>query len=321
MKNLFTGKKLFHKQYETDNGLIIDRGLFIINIFNGNDCIRISKKHKIYLYDITSCFEYYFSSVEPEKWGKYNLVDFSKRNPHKVKGFNEHKVLFSSFAEPIRTAQQYIDFAQLNSDSVVLDLGAYSGLTSILFDQSITKNNSEIKGRVIAVDPDVINCACIKKNFIAYKQATGRNIEYLHGAVWKTDGQIEFSSEGNMGASAICFVGKKRGKKQKVKSFTLNSIAQKYNLSKIDFIKCDVEGAEIYIFNDDEFFKKYSQKIIFESHCVDDNMVLSSQKVIDALSKYGYNCKEVPQEGTNLPLVECYPPVAVNKHEENMIHE
>lgn len=300
-------KQLFHKQYETDNGLFIDRAPFVINFIKGDKCVRISKKHKIYFNDLIDSFDYYFSSVEPEKTKDYDLVDFSKPKAHRVIGFDLHKVKFSSFAEPIETTHQYIDFAQLNEDSVVLDLGAYSGLTSILFDIEISKNNKQAQGKVIAVDPDIKNSDCIKYNFQNYQDKTGRKIEYLHGAVWCTDGEIEFSSEGNMGASALAIVGEKRGFKTRVKSYTLSSIAKKYNLNKIDFIKCDIEGGELNIFNDEEFFKNYKPKIIIEAHYFGDKMELSSGVVINTLSKYAYSCKEIKQNGVELPLIECYP--------------
>lgn len=308
MNDLINKKRFFHKRYVSDNELLIDRALFTINIFKENDCIRISKKHKIYLNDIINDFDFYFSSVEPAKWGQYNLVDFSKRKAHKVNGFDLHKIMFSSFAEPLSTTFQYRDFANLDSNSVLLDLGAYSGLTSIIFDQFISKNNVNAKGKVIAVDPDAQNAICIKNNLASYKNTTGRQIEYLQGAVWETDGEIEFSTEGNMGSSALAVVGKGRGHKNKVKAFTLSSIAKKYNLDRVDFIKCDIEGAEIYIFQDEDFFKTNKPKIIMESHFIDGNEKLSSESVAKELSKYGYTCKEVYQDGTIFPLLECYPP-------------
>lgn len=278
----------------------------IINIYKNNQCIRISKKHEIYLQDILKTFDFYFNSVKPKKQSKYQLVDFSSQEPKEVKNFNLFKVKFPSFVEPIETTKQYIDFAKLDENSVVLDLGAYSGLTSILFDMAISQNNKQASGKVIAVDPDKFNTDCIKFNFKNYYKKTKRNIEYLNAAIWSNDEEINFAHDGNMGASSTNIVGE-RGDVSTTKAITLSSIAKKYKLNKIDFIKCDVEGAEIEIFKDEKFFELYSPKIIIETHYLNNYTSMTTTSVIEQLKKYNYDIKEVKQDGFDLPLLECTP--------------
>lgn len=99
--------------------------------------IWISTKHAISLKDIIENFDFYFSAVKPIRWGGANIVDFSTPRWHWVNGFESFPILFPSFVEPVVTTKQYIDFAELKNDAVVIDLGAYSGLTSILFDMAI----------------------------------------------------------------------------------------------------------------------------------------------------------------------------------------
>jgi hypothetical protein len=83
--------------------------------------------------DIIDSFEYYYNSVFPIDDFNGNLVvDFSNPKYHEVVGFESQPIIFPSLAEPIITTTQYLDFADLQNDSVVIDLGAYSGLTSIL---------------------------------------------------------------------------------------------------------------------------------------------------------------------------------------------
>ena len=105
-------------------------------IYKDDKCIKISVKHDRYLLDIVNSFDYYFEAVESEN----NIVDYSYSHLHKVKGYDKSEIMFPSFAEPITTTMQYIDFAKLDNNSVVIDLGAYSGLTGILFDLAITSN-------------------------------------------------------------------------------------------------------------------------------------------------------------------------------------
>lgn len=265
-----------------------------------NRCIRISSKHRIYLLGIINSFRYYWEAVDPIQINGMFLVDYSTPRYHEVKGYSLHPIIFPSFAEPVLTTSQYLKFAELRNGFTVIDLGAYSGLTSILFDQLIGVN-----GQVIAVDADKVNIQYIKKNFHLYKKITGRKISLLEGAVWKDDNGIMFSSEGNMGSSATSIIGKQRGTNIKTPSFTLSTIARLYHLKRIDFIKCDIEGAESVIFNDKKFFKKYRPRIIIEPHIIDSKNTL--QICVEQLSKFKYRFKKIKQYGVSLPLLECFP--------------
>ena len=84
--------------------------------------------------------------------GGVNIVDFSTPRWHWVTGFELFPILFPSFVEPVVTTHQYIEFAELKKEAVVIDLGAYSGLTSILFDMAIPSG-----GQVIALEADSQN--------------------------------------------------------------------------------------------------------------------------------------------------------------------
>lgn len=264
--------------------------------------IRLSNRHLVYVKDIIDSFDYYYSAVMPIKFLEYNLVDYSLPRYHDVVGYDQHPVYFPSLAEPVVTTQQYLDFANIKKSDVVIDLGAYSGLTSILF-----KEMAGQTGKVIAVDADEQNILAINKNFSLFKKITGEDIELLNRAVWNHDEGLDFSNEGNMGSSAAEIVGTSRGNVRHVPSIKLSQISERYFLDKVDFVKCDVEGAESVIFEDKDFFSKYSPRIIVETHMVDN--IETTNKVISDLSKYGYTFKRIEQKGVILPLLECYPPV------------
>lgn len=302
-----TKKKFLHKQYWHNEETFIERAPFTISLFKGNNCIKISKKHKGYMGDIISEFDFYFGSVEAENKENYQLVDFSKIKAHKVYGYDLHKLMFPAFSEPISTTQQYLNFANLSNDSIVLDLGAYSGLSSIIFDSKISELDKNTTGKVIAVDPGVQNRKCITYNFEAYRAQTGRKIEYLNAAAWNNDEQIEFLSDGNLGASAAKIITR-RAKTVKVNAHKLSTIAKMYDLEKVDFIKCDIEGAEIYIFEDKEFFQKYTPRIIIECHAINCDKNIAAETVMKTLSQFGYTFNKIEQAGSEMPLLQCTPP-------------
>jgi FkbM family methyltransferase len=280
--------------------LKISRDFF--DFIDKNRILRVSRNHLLYCFDIVNSYNFYYSAVEPINFNGFQLVDYSMPRYHNVIGFNKHPILFPSFSEPLAATLQYLDFAKLSSGSVVLDLGAYSGLTSILFKEKVGR-----KGEVVSVEIDDRNLDALDKNLLLYLALTGNKIRLVKSAIWSHNRGIEFSVEGNMGSSATDILGKSRfgSALKKVPSLTLSSLAKKLNLRKIDFIKCDIEGAESVIFKDSIFFKKFKPKIIIETHMVGGINTL--EKVKHDLGCYGYKFKIIKQKGISLPLIECTP--------------
>lgn len=264
--------------------------------------IVISWLHRIYLGDMINSFQYYHNSVESKNSKSFKEVDFSQPKFHRVIGFDEFPIFFPSLAEPISTTDQYISFAQLNPGDTVIDLGAYSGLTSILFKKAVGKS-----GRVIAVEADSKNLQALKINLSNYEKHSSEEITVLNVAVWRHNLGINFSNEGNMGSSAAEFVGERGSGSSRVETMTLTNIAEKFGLESVEFIKCDIEGAESVIFEDAEFLLKYRPRIIVEAHPV--NGQLSDEKVISDLAKCGYSSHVIVQQGVMFPLIESSPPL------------
>ena len=259
-----------------------------IEVTKGRKKIIVSTRHMIYIRDIVMQFDYYFNSVMPVD----NVVDYSTPHAHKVEGFDLFPVVFPSFSEPILTTAQYTDFANLQPGQVVIDLGAYSGLTSIVFAEKVGCD-----GLVIAVEADEENYECAEKNLVSYYVRSGINIRLVHGAAWSHSKGIEFSCEQNMGSSAVDIVGG-RGRVVKVPSFTLTDITN--GLRRVDFVKIDIEGAESEVVKDWEFFNRYNPKMIIETHGKGTDEAVQS-----TLESYGYTVRHIVQEGVRFPLLEC----------------
>jgi FkbM family methyltransferase len=294
--------ELYTRFQAMKSGVRVKWGDEFIDIIDAPRIIRIHRRHQIYTLDIISHFEYYFSAVRSVQYGKFHLVDYSVPKYHEAIGFDLHPIMFPSFAEPLATTQQYMEFAALGNDMTVLDLGAYSGLTSIIFQEAVGAG-----GRVVAVEADEQNLDCIDRNFALYAKIRRVRIGLLRGAVWDHEDGLEFLTDGNMGASASSIVGKvNRGAVRSVRSFTLSSIADQLALDRIDFIKCDVEGAETVVFNDRPFFDRFTPRMIIETHLVHGQPTV--EKCVSDLTSIGYECRQVPQVGgATTPLLECSP--------------
>jgi FkbM family methyltransferase len=281
-------------------GLSISKDRTRIDFTVGAKTVRLHKRHAIYSGDIINGFNYYFDSVESFLEDGQQIVDFSTPKFHTVKGFELIPVHFPSLAEPINTTLQYINFANLRPGDTVLDLGAYSGLTSILFKEIVGK-----QGRVVAVEADLENLTSLEKNHALYKKVSRMDIEVIQQAIWNHSEGVSFSTEGSMGSSASSIVGLGRGDIKLIDSITLSDVVKRLKLTDVTFVKCDIEGAESVIFEDGDFFAEFSPRIIVETHTVGGN--LTTEKVKRDLEKFGYSFNLVPQPGSPFPLLECAP--------------
>jgi hypothetical protein len=99
--------------------------------------MRLDRRNKVYVTDMLNSFDHYFGSASPitVRRGKlsYQCVDFSTPRYRHVTGFDDFPLMCPSLTEPFITTQQYLDFPELREGSLVLGLGAYSGLTTIAF--------------------------------------------------------------------------------------------------------------------------------------------------------------------------------------------
>lgn len=257
-------------------------------IQRGNRQIIISDNHSQYYDEIQIDFDHYFNAVKFNNVDGMQIVDFSKVYWHDVNGFDLHQILFPAIAEPISTTQQYIDLLQIKEGDTILDLGAYSGLSGILFKQIVGKS-----GIVISVEADIFNYTACVQNISKYYEITGNNINLFHYAIWNNCNGLQFYSEGAMGSSNHT----RRGLCLNVNSITMTKLAELNNLSKIDAIKCDIEGAERVVFDDVDFFNKYKPKLVIEMHfhLVDNDF--------QQLKNIGYMFETHKQVGSPYPLL------------------
>lgn len=265
----------------------------MITVTKGDRVIRINDKHRIYRQDVEDNFDHYFNAVEHNVENGFCVVDYSAPALHKVIGFDLFLVMFPFTAEPIDTTQQYLDFAGLQEGQVVIDLGAYSGLTAILFKQEVGPN-----GKVVTVEADGENLKAAKLNIDKFEEVAGLKIDYVHAAAWNHCNGLTFSTEGAMG-SMVSDSTRLGATAHRVPSVTLSKIVEMYNLDRVDFIKCDIEGAERVVFDDTEFFKRFKPKIIVELHGGAEKGCISS------LERAGYTCTKIKQEGSKFPLLGC----------------
>jgi FkbM family methyltransferase len=268
--------------------------------------IRIGRKNAAYLPDLANFFDYYYGSATPIKISSkgriYNVVDFSTPRFQEISGFPEFPILCPSLTEPYITTQQYLDFAVLKEGDVVIDLGCYSGLTSIAFSKAVG-----VTGKVVALEPDPLNLSAAKCNIARHSLLSKiDNIVLLNNAAGAGRGVISFTSEGAMGSADTSVIGSYRGTSFEAICLGLQDIVDSCHLEKVDFIKMDIEGAESSVLGGAQgFFERYRPRLIVEPHIIDN--VHSKTAVVSILRGYGYHCEVIEQTGVSLPLVTAVP--------------
>ena len=253
-------------------------------------------------------FDFFFSSVEPVMGADgYLVVDYSKNADHKVVGFSDFPVRFTTMAEPMSTTDQYLTLSGLGPGQNVLDLGCYCGLTSIVFSKVVGSS-----GRVLAVDADATNLANARINLERHERASGlHNVEVVEAAVSPHQGEVFFSTEGTMGSAPVGVVGRRRGLVRGVPGMTLQNLAERLG-GRVDFVKMDIEGSERGLLDSaGDFIAEHRPIFIVEPHHV--RGVPTYPEIVEILQRHGYSCRLEEQdgvEGVYLPLVVGLPGTA-----------
>jgi FkbM family methyltransferase len=290
------------KQYAAQNRLNLVRRDLFFDLERGDKVLRIRKAHSVYMRHMIENFDYYFGSVIPLQMNGRLLVDMSGPRYHKLKGFGDIPFLFPSHTEPYLTTAEYLDFAALQGGETVLDIGAYSGVTSIIFAQLVGPN-----GHVFAFEADDTNCECAQINIEMAARVLGvTNITLLHKAIWSHGNGLLFSHEGAMGSSAVTITHGGRGTERTVPSIRLDEFVAERGLKHVDFVKVDIEGCEVEVLEASAgSLKDIGARLIVEPHFVDGAM--STERCRTLLEAAGYKASVRSKVGESEPLIEAIP--------------
>lgn len=175
---------------------------------------------------------------------------------------------------------------------VVIDAGAYEGLFSILAARSIGP-----EGKVIAFEPDVQNRARLEANIRLNRV---ENIVVVDKGLWSGGGVLRFCASGSdfscIGAGDLNTpVNEGWDANTTVEVTALDEELDRLGIDRIDFLKADVEGAEIEMLKGARRTLEKSDAWLSMAsyHVVDGGM--SCYRVEDLLREFGYEAE------TNFP--------------------
>lgn len=160
---------------------------------------------------------------------------------------------------------------------VVIDVGAHIGLYTLRAARDVGAT-----GKVIAVEPDPQSFLILKDN-IAINHLT--NVIAVNAALSDTAGQKTFYAATDPSLSGFELQAEARTREVKtVRTLTLDELLQNCGISHADWLKIDVEGAELKVLQGGKSFleKTSNLRVIIES---------SNSQAISYLKKFGFQTK------------------------------
>jgi len=253
--------------YVQDNGSL--------EIYRGQRKIIISSRHVAYISDIGADFERYFGAVVPEKINGFEVVDYSVPKKHTIRPYGV-TLDFTSLAENLpMMEQEYFYRYRPKSGDAVFDCGAYCGEMAFVFSYLVGPS-----GKVYAFEPDPENYVALIKNI----EACGlKNVIPIKKGVWSKAATLFFNADGNLGAS----ISRLSSGPCQIETISLADAYKEFGLTKLDFIKMDIEGAEVEAIDGSrEFLRTHGTNMAIANHVIEGRQTYGA--VEKTLAEIGY---------------------------------
>jgi FkbM family methyltransferase len=196
----------------------------------------------------------------------YFLSNKNKINIKYEKNYWIHETFFGKYAytHPVRKAEEtlikelpyFIKFYNIKIGDKIFDFGAGVG-TEVIFFSKLVGN----LGKVYAIEANPNIYALLLKTI---KLNNLRNVVPINLAIYKKSAKIL-----KFNADARYWLGGKINEKEgdlSVKSITFDDLLSKLNLSKINFAKFNIEGAEKYLTTGQQKFIKACSHVCISCH-------------------------------------------------------
>lgn len=245
------------------------------NLFVSNQCLYFSTHAYILPNQIFKIYDYYSKKLKLEKKINveltYNLKDLKKENENIVslmpQSFKNVPAVGFSFLEIFHRKTYEFDKCKINEGDVVFDLGSCFGLFSRY---AFLNGASEV--HAFEANPELaesnLNLNKNKNLFFTNKPIHSKSVKFSEKEDFIGSQVIEDESSTNS-------------------SVNINEYIEKNNISKIDYLKIDIEGSEYDFFKtiDKSFLRKNVKKIALEFH---DNTNNKIQEIIDVLNECNF---------------------------------
>jgi len=163
---------------------------------------------------------------------------------------------------------------------VVLDVGGCLGDSALYFASLVGPS-----GRIYTFEFDPENLEVMRAN-LALNPELAKRIEIVEEALWDRSGEsLEFVPGGRVTALTT----ERQGSTHTATTITLDDFVQQVGLARLDFVKMDVEGAELRVLaGAREALDRHAPKLAVAAYHRDDDLVLIPDAI--AAAGQGYRC-------------------------------
>lgn len=179
----------------------------------------------------------------------------------------------------------------LNKGDVFIDIGANVGCYSLIASKIVTET-----GKVYAFEPVNSIYNCLKKNV---ELNNLKNIVLEKKAIYNKRGvkDLYISLSDNMGMSSISTPVSNYI--EKVNTITLDEFIRNNKVNKVDFIKIDIEGAELYALQGmtNTIIQNKPVIIVELNEWILKETGIDMKDIIKLMQKLGYSMKAINKDG------------------------
>ena len=179
---------------------------------------------------------------------------------------------------------------ELTKDSIVVDLGSNTGLTIAHM-------------KTIYPDIKIFGFEMDHDNFLLAKRNTQTcdGVQLYNKAIWVSSTTVEYFNDSSYDGYTIN-IGKSNDQNTKTEGISLKDLIGELQLHKIDYMKMDIEGAEISILkHPDLSWLKYVKSLNVEMHLKEGD---SLETYIEIIKNQGFDAWKDPKHQSSILAIK-----------------
>lgn len=230
------------------------------------------------------------SFYESERINRYPTMQNGSTTIFKTPFLFSDKSGFLHSLQEIFAEETYKFFSE-KEDPLIIDCGANIGLSILYFKKLFPKST------ILAFEPDEKIFQLLEKNIAQINKEN--KITAYKKAVWTSDTDLSFFSEGSLAGSSVTDCRKKNN------VVTVKAVDLKKYLSEtVDFLKIDIEGAENEVIFDIAPLLPNIKNLFLEYHGISDKSQ-NLGEILNILKHYGFQYYiRVAAETMHFPFCE-----------------
>lgn len=154
--------------------------------------------------------------------------------------------------------------------SSIIDLGAYTGLSTLYFADRYPK------AKIVAVEPDTSNFYCLQRN--VHTLSDPARVTVLNACISDNTGAVRFNMTGPSWARSIA-----AGVGTEVRCLTVTDLLVQVGFDHVDLLKMDIEGAERLAFQSVDEWLPRARWVRMEIHPPH----MSVEELVNAMCRHG----------------------------------